>query len=121
MTCGAGIEVEVVTPAPQAAPRIPASEDLGAPALFHSYATTVGMSQPALEAALELLRVGSSSPGHASLMLAMVCTSVCCSEHECLLLHALVLAVVYVSACCCVHYRKRDRSVGYARTSILVG
>ena len=56
--CDTGVEVEVVTPAPQAAPRIPASEDLGAPALFHSYATTVGMSQPALEAALELLRVG---------------------------------------------------------------
>ncbi|KAL3137671.1 hypothetical protein ABBQ38_004946 [Trebouxia sp. C0009 RCD-2024] len=51
-----GIEVEVVTPAPQAAPRIPASQDLGALALFHSYAATVGMSQPALPAALELLR-----------------------------------------------------------------
>ena len=50
--------MEVVTPAPQAAPRIPASEDLGALALFHSYAATVGMSQPALDAALELLRVG---------------------------------------------------------------
>ena len=57
----AGIEVEVVTPAPQTAPRIPASQDLGALALFHSYAATVGMSQPALEAALELLRVGSFS------------------------------------------------------------
>jgi len=53
----AGIEVEVVVPAPQAAPRIPASEDLGALALFHGYATTVGMSQPALDAALDLLRV----------------------------------------------------------------
>ncbi|KAL3150757.1 hypothetical protein ABBQ32_000532 [Trebouxia sp. C0010 RCD-2024] len=51
-----GIEVEVVTPAPQAAPRIPASQDLGALALFHSYAATVGMSQPALQAALELLQ-----------------------------------------------------------------
>lgn len=58
----AGIEVEVVTPAPQAAPRIPASQDLGALALFHSYAATVGMSQPALPAALELLRVGSLLP-----------------------------------------------------------
>lgn len=75
--CDAGIEVEVVTPAPQAAPRIPASEDLGAPALFHSYATTVGMSQPALEAALELIRVGSPSPGRASLMLAAVSIRAC--------------------------------------------
>jgi len=49
--------VEVVVPAPQAAPRIPASESLGALALFHSYAATVGMSQPALDAALDLLRV----------------------------------------------------------------
>ena len=80
MICGAGIEVEVVTPAPQAAPRIPASEDLGAPALFHSYASTVGMSQPALEAALELLRVCSPSPGHATLMLAVLCMSVCCCQ-----------------------------------------
>ncbi|KAL0033719.1 hypothetical protein WJX77_002381 [Trebouxia sp. C0004] len=51
-----GVEVEVVVPAPQAAPRIPASESLGALALFHSYAATVGMSQPALDAALDLLR-----------------------------------------------------------------
>ena len=68
----AGIEVEVVTPAPQAAPRIPASEDLGALALFHSYAATVGMSEPALEAALELLRVGSSSSDCASRMLLLL-------------------------------------------------
>ena len=52
--------MEVVVPAPQAAPRIPASESLGALALFHSYAATVGMSQPALDAALDLLRVSSS-------------------------------------------------------------
>jgi len=50
----------VVVPAPQAAPRIPASESLGALALFHSYAATVGMSQPALDAALDLLRVSPS-------------------------------------------------------------
>ena len=71
--CDAGIEVEVVSPAPQAAPRIPASEDLGAPALFRSYATTVGMSQPALDAALELIQVGSSSLNGASLQLARWC------------------------------------------------
>ena len=82
-----GIEVEVVTPAPQSAPRIAASEDLGATALFHSYATTVGMSQPALEAALELLQVGSpSSHVCASLMLAVVCMTDCCCEHQSLLL-----------------------------------
>ncbi len=52
--------MEVVVPAPQAAPRIPASESLGALALFHSYAATVGMSQPALDAALDLLRVRPS-------------------------------------------------------------
>ena len=57
-----GIEVEVVVPAPQATPRIPASEDLGALALFHSYASTVGMSHTALDAALDLLRVGLSYP-----------------------------------------------------------
>lgn len=78
----------MVTPAPQAAPRIPASEDLGAPALFHSYATTVGMSQPALEAALELLRVGSPFPGRASLMLAVV--HICHCEHSCLLCEGLL-------------------------------
>lgn len=61
--CGCvGIEVEVVVPAPQAAPRIPASQDLGALALFHSYASTVGMSQTALDAALDLLRVRLSYP-----------------------------------------------------------
>lgn len=68
--CDAGIEVEVVSPAPQAAPRIPASEDLGAAALFSSYATTVGMSQPALQAALDLIRVGSSTLNGASMQLA---------------------------------------------------
>jgi hypothetical protein len=47
-------------PAPKAAPRIPASESLGALAMFHSYAATVGMSQPALDAALDLLRVSPS-------------------------------------------------------------
>jgi len=52
--------VEVVVPAPKAAPRIPASESLGALAMFHSYAATVGMSQPALDAALDLLRVSPS-------------------------------------------------------------
>ncbi|KAL0029555.1 hypothetical protein WJX79_003952 [Trebouxia sp. C0005] len=51
-----GVEVEVVVPAPQAASRIPASDSLGALALFHSYAATVGMSQPALDTALDLLR-----------------------------------------------------------------
>lgn len=51
-----GVEVEVVVPAVQTAPRIAASEDIGAVALLHSYATTVGMSQPALAAALDLLR-----------------------------------------------------------------
>ena len=61
-----GVEVEVVVPAPQAAPRIPASEDLGALALFHSYAATVGMSQPALDAALDLLRVCPCLPSHGS-------------------------------------------------------
>lgn len=47
-------------PAPQAASRIPASDSLGALALFHSYAATVGMSQPALDTALDLLRVSPS-------------------------------------------------------------
>ena len=55
----AGIEVEVVVPTASTAPRIAVDEDLGALALFHSYADTVGMSQPALEAALDLLRVTS--------------------------------------------------------------
>lgn len=49
--------MEVVIPPVQSAPRIVASEELGALALFHSYATTVGMSQPAIDAALELLDV----------------------------------------------------------------
>ena len=49
-------------PAVQTAPRIAASEDIGAVALFHSYATTVGMTQPALAAALDLLRVRATTP-----------------------------------------------------------
>lgn len=52
--------MEVVVPPAQSAPRIVASEDLGALALFHSYATTVGMSQPAIDAALELLDVSAA-------------------------------------------------------------
>ena len=82
-----GIEVEVVVPAPQAAPRIPASEDLGALALFHSYAATVGMSQPALDAALDLLRVSMhylllswlSVPLHPALC-SSLCLRVCWSQ-----------------------------------------
>lgn len=52
-----GIEVEMVIPPAQSAPRIVASEELGPLALFHSYATTVGMTQPAIEAAQKLLDV----------------------------------------------------------------
>ena len=55
-----GVEVEVVVPAVQTAPRIAATEDIGAVALLHSYATAVGMSQPALAAALDLLRVSTN-------------------------------------------------------------
>ena len=65
-------------PAPQAAPRIPASESLGALALFHSYAATVGMSHPALDAALDLLRV---SPGVA--VIAVLPCNTVCSPYSC--------------------------------------
>lgn len=53
----AGVDVEVIAPPPAAAPRIAATEDVGAAPLFQLYADHVAMSPAAVTAGCEILQV----------------------------------------------------------------
>ncbi len=59
----AGVDIEVIAPPPAAAPRIAATEDVGAMPLFQLYAEHVSMSPQAVTAGCEILQVHMAHSG----------------------------------------------------------